>query len=116
MLQTLLSRQSTPGLDEGGIELPDDIELPFQTVAALQKLEIRLNEMFTQKVMVSVKQLYYYFKFQFYDAVIFSLCKYVLFNCIFDAVIVCLYYSCHFHYTIYTSKIKLIAFDDLWNK
>ncbi|KAK2138927.1 hypothetical protein LSH36_2223g00001 [Paralvinella palmiformis] len=33
--------------------------------------------MFTQKVMVSVKQLYYFFKFQFHDAVIFSLSIYI---------------------------------------
>ena len=44
MLQTLLSRQRTLSLEESDIELPDDIELPFQTVAALQQLEIKLNE------------------------------------------------------------------------
>ncbi|KAK2154572.1 hypothetical protein LSH36_264g00045 [Paralvinella palmiformis] len=50
MLQTLLAPQSTLSLEEGDIELPDDIELPFQTVAALQQLEIKLNEKFTQRV------------------------------------------------------------------
>ena len=69
MLQTLLSRQSTLSREEGDIELPDDIELPFQTGAALHQLEMKLNEKFTQKVMVSVKQHYFVGKFQFYDAV-----------------------------------------------
>ncbi|KAK2140298.1 hypothetical protein LSH36_1403g00001 [Paralvinella palmiformis] len=50
MLQTLLSRQSKPSLEEG------NIELPCQTVAALQQLEIKLNEKFTEKVMESVRR------------------------------------------------------------
>ncbi|KAK2139509.1 hypothetical protein LSH36_1743g00010 [Paralvinella palmiformis] len=36
--------ERTLSLEESDIELPDDIELPFQTVAALQQLEIKLNE------------------------------------------------------------------------
>jgi len=59
MLQTLLSQQSILSLEEGDIELPDDMELPFQTAAALQQVEIKLNEKFTQNVMVSVKQNYF---------------------------------------------------------
>ncbi|KAK2151291.1 hypothetical protein LSH36_368g05120, partial [Paralvinella palmiformis] len=48
ILQILLSRQSTLSREEIDIELPDDIELPFQTVAALQQLEIKWNDKATQ--------------------------------------------------------------------
>jgi len=75
MLQTLLSRQGKLSQKEVDIELLDDIELPFQTVAALQQLEIMLNEKATQKVMVSVKQHYIFGGiFQFYHVVTFSVC------------------------------------------
>ena len=78
MLQTLLAPQSTLSLEEGDIELPDDIELPFQTVAALEQLEIKLNEKFTQKVMVSVKQHYIFWKIPIlWFCNIFSLSVYI---------------------------------------
>ena len=60
MLQTLLSRQSTHLSQEGDDgELPEDISLPLQTVAAVKQLETRLNEKATQRVMVSAKQHYF---------------------------------------------------------
>ena len=56
MLQTLLSRQSTQlSQEEDEGELPEDISLPLQTVAAVQQLETKLNEKATQRVMVSAK-------------------------------------------------------------
>ena len=56
MLQTLLSRQSTQlSQEEDDGELPEDISLPLQTVAA----ETKLNEKATQRVMVSAKQHYF---------------------------------------------------------
>ena len=60
MLQTLLSRQSTQlSQEEDDGELPEDIPLPLQTVAAVQPLETTLNEKATQRVMVSAKQHYF---------------------------------------------------------
>ena len=60
MLQTLLFRQSTQlSQEEDDGELPEDIPLPLQTVAAVQHLETKLNEKATQRVMVSAKQHYF---------------------------------------------------------